>query len=503
MNQSTAQRHYRSPCPGCGAPLEFASAQCTSAVCPYCQSTVVRQGEVLQRQGRMAEVFDDYSPLQLGATGRSPVPPQGGIAQAFSVVGRTQWHSQAGRWSEWLALLDDGSIAFLSEDNGRFVWAWPHDWPSNWPPRFTQADWALGSAHIWQGQPWTVTSVQQVHLLAAQGQWPDLPAQGASFTVLELRSAQGQVCSLDFAAQQCSLGQAVQWDALQMQGLRQTSATTEAARRLTCPNCAASVPLRFNDSQSMVCPSCSSLIDLSQGIGAQLQAVQQKNLPTPVIPLGRSGRLQGVQWQVVGFQRCQGQDTDNEEFTWDEYLLFNQKAGFAFLLDTEDGWQMARITIAAPQVRGGNATYLGGAYRSSLRYQARTLSALGEFYWPVQQGQAVQVHEYSRNNGEWLASETAQGEVTWTHGQAIDPLLLTKAFDLPPLALGKSALLGKQLAQGHKVARWLILLLFVVVVVSLMRCTQPPCDPATDVNCSTSRSSAGAYRGWTSGGSHK
>ena len=39
------QRYYRAPCPGCGAPVEFRSAQSTHAVCPYCQSTVVRQGD--------------------------------------------------------------------------------------------------------------------------------------------------------------------------------------------------------------------------------------------------------------------------------------------------------------------------------------------------------------------------------------------------------------------------------------------------------------------------
>ena len=44
---TNAQRHYRAPCPGCGAPVEFRSAQSTTAVCGYCQSTVVRQGEVL------------------------------------------------------------------------------------------------------------------------------------------------------------------------------------------------------------------------------------------------------------------------------------------------------------------------------------------------------------------------------------------------------------------------------------------------------------------------
>ena len=70
MATDPTQRYYRAPCPGCGAPVEFKSAQSTHAVCGYCQSTVVRSGDVLTRLGKMAELFDDHSPLQLFASGR-------------------------------------------------------------------------------------------------------------------------------------------------------------------------------------------------------------------------------------------------------------------------------------------------------------------------------------------------------------------------------------------------------------------------------------------------
>lgn len=49
--------------------VEFKSAQSAHAICPYCQSMVVRN-EQLSRVGKMAEVFDDHSPLQLMASGR-------------------------------------------------------------------------------------------------------------------------------------------------------------------------------------------------------------------------------------------------------------------------------------------------------------------------------------------------------------------------------------------------------------------------------------------------
>ena len=53
------QRAYRAACPNCGAPVEFASAASASAVCSFCRSTLVREGEALRRIGQSAELFDD------------------------------------------------------------------------------------------------------------------------------------------------------------------------------------------------------------------------------------------------------------------------------------------------------------------------------------------------------------------------------------------------------------------------------------------------------------
>ena len=104
MATEAPQRAYRAPCPGCGAPVDFRSAQSTHAVCAYCQSTVVRQGETLARIGKMAELFNDFSPLQLQAAGVF----QG---QPFTVIGRLQYHYKEGSWTEWCAVLEGGKDA--------------------------------------------------------------------------------------------------------------------------------------------------------------------------------------------------------------------------------------------------------------------------------------------------------------------------------------------------------------------------------------------------------
>ena len=56
MAINAPQRAYRAPCPGCGAPVEFKSAQSTHAVCSYCQSAVVRDGETLKRIGKIRQL---------------------------------------------------------------------------------------------------------------------------------------------------------------------------------------------------------------------------------------------------------------------------------------------------------------------------------------------------------------------------------------------------------------------------------------------------------------
>src|SRR5256884_6895289 len=60
--------------------------------------------------------------------------------------------------------------------------------------------------------------------------------------------------------------------------------------------------------------------------------------------LGSKGALEGLQWQVVGFQHRMGEEAgDDESFGWEEYLLFSQKAGFAFLVDSSDRSEERRV----------------------------------------------------------------------------------------------------------------------------------------------------------------
>jgi hypothetical protein len=525
MATDPTQRVYRALCPGCGAPLNFSSAQSTHAVCGYCQSTVLREGEVLQRLGKMAELFDDHSPLQLQASGSWR-------GQAFTLVGRLQYKYPEGTWSEWVAVLADGSSACLSEDNGAYVWAVAQPQSRELPAaeRFR-----VGATTAINGQSFSVASNQQVMLLAAQGELSHLPALGQSFAMVELRSQgtasgasasmigknlgaggaddTGSVLSIDYSSQPPSvtLGQPVRLEDLQLTGLRDASVKDEKSRQFNCPNCGAPVTVTLAGSQSITCPSCNSLIDVSQGIGGELKHALQDEPVRPLIALGSVGQLQGASWQVVGFQHRLGVDPSDpdEHFGWEEYLLYNRQRGFIFLVDSTDGWSLVKPCTGAPvmNANGQSSTYLGTRYTLKESYNAETTYALGEFYWQVSRGQRTSNRDFACG-ANLLSMEQSPNELVWSVGSQIDSAKVAEAFklqaqqnllqrsDVGPVSLG-SAMSVRTL-----ILIFVLLLLFSVVI---SRCSS--CDPTVE-NCSSgyssgARSSGGSFGGFSSGGGHK
>ena len=509
MATDSPQRAYRAPCPGCGAPVEFRSAQSTHAVCGYCQSTVARSGETLSRLGKMAELFDDHSPLQLQTSGIWK-------GKAFTLVGRLQYKYGEGSWTEWHAVLEDGSSAFLSEDNGAYVFATALENQRELPgaDRFR-----VGATTAIGGKPFSVASNNQVALMSAQGELPRLPQLGQWFAMVELRSqgggaiglAPGEVLSIDYSSQPpaVSIGQSVLLDELKLSGLRDQSVKDETGRQFFCPNCGAQLTVQLASSQSMSCGACHSIIDLSQGIGAELKHAIQDEPVTPLIPLGSQGPLQGALWQVVGFQHRMGTEPSDpdEHFGWEEYLLYNAKRGFTFLVDSTEGWSLVQPCTGAPEMSEGqqSAVYRGSRYLLKESYNAETSYVAGEFYWQVSRGQKTWNRDFVSGKN-LLSMEQSPTEVTWSAGSQIDSELVAKAFKLDDKKdLLKRSDVGpfsaaKSLSVGAVIVLVLVLLLFLLV---LSRCSS--CDPTTQ-NCnssSSSRSSGGAFGGYSSGGGHK
>lgn len=502
--EESSQRAYRAACPGCGAPVLFRSAQSTHAVCGYCQSTVVRDGDTLARIGKMAEVFNDFSPLQLYASGQW-------MGQGFTLIGRLQYHHGEGSWSEWIASLDNGGEATLSEDNGAFVMATPVALSQALP---AAEAFRVGATVRIADQAYTVAAHTQASLMAAQGELPRLPALGQPFAVVELRSAGGEVLSLDYSPTleggppSVWRGRSVQLDELALKGLRDESAKEDKGQAFACPNCGASVQVKLATSKSITCAACNSLIDLTQGTGAALQHALQDEPVQPLIALGRTGQLQGVAWQVVGFQHRMGHDPDDadEHFGWSEYLLFNRKKGFCFLVDSEEGWSLVKPATGAPTLDSGGkvATYLGTRYPLKYSYQAETSYVAGEFYWQVQRGQTTRNRDYAKGPA-LLSMEQSANEVTWSIGNQLDSQTVAKAFGLPSPGLLQRLDAAPTGFEAPVTLRGVIVIFVLLLLMAAMLSRCNDCDPNVE-NCSSGssyRSSGGSYGGYSGGGGHK
>ncbi len=547
---TSPQRAYRAACPNCGAPVELASAASASAVCSFCRSTLVRDGEALRRIGTSAELFDDHSPLQLGASGQRQ-----GVA--FTLVGRLQYSYEGGTWNEWHALFDGGSSgsssngndgaprsAWLSEDNGAYVLAFDAPLPSD-APADEDALSALraGQRVLADGRAWDVASVVRAKLLAAQGELPRAPRLEGEFVVADLRNSAGEVATLDSLDSApgaggsrlgWSVGRSVTLTELRMAGLKDSSEKTLSGRSLSCPSCGNALEVKLATTQSLTCGQCAAVVDISAGIGAELKHYAQNNAgeagAEPQIPLGSQGQLalggEASTWQVVGYQERCDIPTDAEEETtfWREYLLFNRELGFAFLVDSNEGWSWVKPLTGAPTVRGDTAQWQGQSYNKRWAYGARVTWVQGEFYWRIKRDERALVVDYegsgagSSPRGARLSREQTGNEVTWSAGYTLDASVVADAFGIAP---GSRAALQRDTAPlssggGKKSFNvgWIVIAV-VIAIVLLTQCSGDDCDNVRSTfgassteyqqcqrNASTGvvRTGGGSFGGRTSGG---
>ena len=547
---ATQQRAYRAACPNCGAPVEFASAASASAVCSFCRSTLVRDGDALRRIGVSAELFDDHTPLQLGASGTR----QGVV---FTLVGRLQYgYSDAARlsasstsppreagspdvasaaldgtWNEWHALFDNGRSAWLSEDNGAYVVAFDAPLPAD-APKLEEL--RAGQRAQADGRAWDVASVVTARLIAAQGELPRPPRLQGQFLVVDLRNPAGEVATLDGSDPSqtgWSVGRSATLSELKMQGLREVGEETLTARGLACPNCGNALEVKLASTQSITCTSCKAVVDLSAGVGGELLHYQQNNAGTsgaePQIPLGRTGTLAlgaaPQPWQVVGYQeRCDIPDSADDETTfWREYLLYNATQGFAFLVDSNEGWSWVKPITGVPTVHGDVAQWHDTRYRKRWSYGAKVTWVQGEFYWRVRRDERAMVTDYEGGGAQAkgrLSREQTGSEVTWSAGETLSATEVADAFAIAPA--GRAALQrdATPLSSGGLGMRagLIIVVVIVILVLLLSRCGSGNCDEMRSTfgaasneyqQCLRSNSSGsgvrtggGSFGGYSSGG---
>jgi hypothetical protein len=180
-------------CPSCGAPVEFKSGQSIVVICGYCRSAIARTDRDLKDLGKVAELVETGSPLDIGLRGKWRDIP-------FELTGRAQLgHELGGQWDEWYATFSNGWLGWLAEAQGRFYLTFQREIPENLQlPSFDQ----LQLGQTVSGLPWptplVVAETGQATALGAKGEIPYLLTPGATYYYADLSGADGAFGTLDY-----------------------------------------------------------------------------------------------------------------------------------------------------------------------------------------------------------------------------------------------------------------------------------------------------------------
>jgi hypothetical protein len=201
-------------CPSCGAQVPFRSAA-PYAVCAYCRSLLIRRDAQLESIGRVAQVPDDLSPLQLQTTGVFE-------KNRFTLVGRLRKTWEQGSWSEWCANFDSPQFGWLAEAQGDYVMTFEHPLQELGAAQSAVAQLSAGAIVPISGIPYTVSDIKQVTCTAGEGELTSAAITGATMTSIDLRGPGVHFATIEVAAQRRALfvGRYVEFDDCRFSNLR-------------------------------------------------------------------------------------------------------------------------------------------------------------------------------------------------------------------------------------------------------------------------------------------
>jgi transcription initiation factor IIE alpha subunit len=395
-------------CPSCGAEVTFRSAASVMAVCEYCHSTLLKDAESVKDIGKMSEVLEDYSPIQINTSGEY----QG---KHFTVVGRIQLRYDDGFWNEWYVLFDDGSGAWLSDASGQYVFTIVQGSPSS-IPQFEQLK--PGAGLTMKGNRYIASDVRTARCVAGQGELPFKVGTGWEAKVADFRSGSAFL-TLDYSdvTPQLYLGQSVDLAGMRCQLLRSEIDVAQTAGKyrgkttaLSCPNCGSPIKYQAGMAFHVVCPSCNAQVDCSTDKAIVLEKHDQIARVITTLALGDVGTIDGLKYEVIGFTKCKevGENAD-----WIEYLLFDDKRGFLWLVES-DHWDRVKVLDEWPQQQSNSVVELRGAqYNKLYQYGSEVVYAAGAFNWRVAVGDRTRIIDYGRE-GSKLTAESSDTEIVWS-----------------------------------------------------------------------------------------
>jgi len=203
-------------CPSCGASVGFRSKASVFAVCTYCNSTVVRHDTHIELLGKMAEIQDEMTPVQIGTSGVFEHKP-------FDVIGRLKISYSDGVWNEWYCIFADGRTGWLAEAQG--FWAMCFALTDAEVKRDVPARnlITIGSTVRLIETCFEVEDIHDVVCQYSEGELPFSAAKGRASTSVDLIAVKNEMATIEYSEldTRAYIGWYQEFDLFKFQNLRE------------------------------------------------------------------------------------------------------------------------------------------------------------------------------------------------------------------------------------------------------------------------------------------
>lgn len=414
---------FKLACPSCGAEVTFRSPTSAMAVCEYCRSTLLRDGEAVRDAGKMSATLEDYSPIRITTAGIY-------AGRHFGVVGRIQLRYDAGFWNEWYILFDDGGTGWLSDASGQYAITLDTGFATD-APRFKQI--VPGGLYRWEDVNYAASDIRSARCTGGEGELPIRVGEGWEAKVADYRQAH-RFLTLDYSEGDTPrryAGKAVTLADLKCQLLRSATEIAASAGKLPgkaasleCPSCGAAISWRPAVAAHLNCPACGAESDATSGTAELLDAARREATQATTLALGDAATIDGVPYTLIGvMRRCCGPHE-----RWTEYLMFAETAGFLWLVEANGAWYKATVLDTWPEsVSASSVRHADAAYTRMETYTAEVTYAAGAFNWRVRVGDRCALTEYVGPTGT-LTSEQTSAEITWSFSQRVTAAMVDGWF---------------------------------------------------------------------------
>jgi hypothetical protein len=477
-------------CPACGGPIDFKIGSSVVVVCEFCHSVIARGDRALEDLGKVADLVETGSPLDVGLHGRYQGVP-------FQLTGRAQLgHEAGGVWDEWYAAFADGRWGWLAEAQGRFYLTFEQYVPDETLiPPFEVLQLGHPVNAIDGSVGFVVSEKGEAQALGAKGEIPYRLTPGETYYYADLSGPGGAFGTIDYSEipTKVYVGREVTLADLSMADAAapEREARRVSALHLSCPQCGGPLDLRAPDkTERVTCPNCGSLLDVNRGNLEFLKALGPQKV-APIIPIGAVGSFGEDKLTVIGFMQ-RSVEFEGVRYYWEEYLLYEPRIGFRWLVRSDDHWNFVQ-SVPPGEIRAvGRNTYFGGKkYKLYQDAVARVEHVTGEFYWKVTTGEVVRALDYIRppmmlsqeiSFGGAVSEETEEpaqgkrkkrrrskaqgfesGEVNWSLGAYVKRDEVEKAFGIQGLPRSSKVAPNQPFLHKAVYKYWALLLLATLV----------------------------------------